>query len=176
MSSLLGYLIPLLIIAVALDLYFVTGLQRFRKLKKEATGKDGILKISKWELVRQTFWGVNSGSEVMNNTNTALFQRRIKTSRLTGFALEWLLIILIAYAYSASALLNFDNMRLQQTGEHDESATLPLLAEIGLSRYGEIPLWNPYMLTGFPHTGDMLGHFWNPISTIPILLWGGING
>src|SRR6185369_14387452 len=93
----------------------------------------------------------------------------------TGFALEWLLIILIAYAYSASALLNFDNMRLQQTGEHDESATLPLLAEIGLSRYGEIALESLYA-HGLPHTGDMLGHFWNPISTIPILLWGGING
>jgi hypothetical protein len=74
------------------------------------------------------------------------------------------------------SLLNFDATKLQQTGEHNESATLPLLAEIGLWRYREIPLWNPYMLTGFPHVGDFVNHFWNPISTIPILLWGGING
>jgi hypothetical protein len=47
MSPLLCYLIPLFIIAVALDAHFVTGLQRFRKLKKESTGKDGILKIGK---------------------------------------------------------------------------------------------------------------------------------
>ena len=39
MSSLLCYLIPLLIIAVALDVYFVTGLQRFRKLKKNQPAK-----------------------------------------------------------------------------------------------------------------------------------------
>ena len=34
MSPLLCYLIPLFIIAVALDANFITGLQRFRKLKK----------------------------------------------------------------------------------------------------------------------------------------------
>ena len=96
--------------------------------------------------------------------------------RLSGFAVEWLLIILIAYVYSGKLLLNFDSTKLQQTGEHSESATLPLLAEIGLDRYGEIPLWNPYMLTGYPQVGDLLGHFWNPVSTIPIMLWGGING
>lgn len=176
MTSLLFYLIPLIIIAVVLDLFFVKGLQRFRKLKKESTDKDGILKISRLELLRQAFWGVNRRTDAMNNANTAQFQRRLKASRLSRFWLEWLLIILIAYFYSASTLLNFDDMKLQQTGEHTESATLPILAETGVWRYGEIPLWNPYMLTGFPHTGDMLGHFWNPVSTIPILLWGGING
>ena len=112
----------------------------------------------------------------MDNTNTTQFRRMLNNAPFTRFALEWLLIILIAYAYTASVLLNFDDQRLQQTGEHNESSTLPLLAEIGLSRYKEIPLWNPYMLTGYPHVGDMLGHFWNPISTIPIMLWGGING
>ena len=102
--------------------------------------------------------------------------RELLTSRLAGFILEWLLIILIAYFYSGKLLLNFDATKLQQTGEHNESATLPLLAEMGLRRYGDIPLRNPYMLTGFPHTGDFINHFWNPISTIPIVLWGGING
>jgi hypothetical protein len=176
MTSLLYYLIPLLIIAVVLDLYIVTGLRRFRKLKKESTDKDGMLKVSNWELLRQAFWGVNIGSDAMNGTGTAQTHQRFKTSRRTRFWLEWLLIIVIAYFYGASTLLNFDDMKLQQTGEHPESATLPILAEVGLWRYREIPLWNPYMLTGFPHTGDMLGHFWNPVSTIPILLWGGING
>lgn len=95
---------------------------------------------------------------------------------MPGFALEWLLIICVAYFYCGEWLLDFDATKLQQTGEHNESSTLPLLAEIGLSRYREIPLWNPYMLTGYPHVGDFLGHFWNPISTLPILTWGGING
>ena len=149
MTALLWYLIPLFLLAVALDLFFVTRLQRFRKLRKEWPDKSGILKTSKWELWKQAFWGMERGGDAMNDSNITQFQRRLKTSRLTQFALEWLLIVLIAYAYSASVLLNFDDNRLQQTGEHNESSTLPLLAEIGLSRYKEIPLWNPYMLTGY---------------------------
>ena len=89
---------------------------------------------------------------------------------------EWLIIAIVGTLYSGPALLDFDRTLLQQTGEHNESATLPLLAEIGLRRYGEIPLWNPYMLTGFPHAGDIINHFWNPVSTLSILVWGGING
>lgn len=112
----------------------------------------------------------------MIHTKTESSRKNPLASGWTEFALEWLLIIVIAYAYCGDVLLNFDSARLQQSGEHNASATLPLLAEIGLKRHGEIPLWNPYMLTGFPHTGDPLGHFWNPVSTIPIMLWGGING
>ena len=90
--------------------------------------------------------------------------------------LEWLLILLVIYFFGRVALLDFDASQLQQIGEHNESATLPILAEIGLWRYGEIPLWNPYMLTGFPLAGDLINHFWNPVATIPVLLWGGVNG
>lgn len=117
--------------------------------------------------------GTNDAQEF---TKSSFSPRTFITPRLTGFILEWLLIILVAYFYSGKLLLNFDATKLQQTGEHNESSTLPLLAEIGLHRYGEIPLWNPYMLTGFPHVGDFVNHFWNPISTVPIMIWGGING
>jgi hypothetical protein len=91
--------------------------------------------------------------------------------------LEFLLIILVAYLYCGKLLLNLDATKLQQTGEHNEISTLPLLAEIGLLRYGEFPLWNPYALTGYPYAaGDFFSFFWNPISTIPVTIWGGING
>ncbi len=96
--------------------------------------------------------------------------------RWRPYLAEWLIILLVAYLYSATALLDFDPQQLQQSGEHNESATLPLLAEIGLKRYGRIPLWNPYMMTGLPHVGDLINHFWHPLSTLPVLLWGAING
>lgn len=96
--------------------------------------------------------------------------------RFRTYHLEWLVILLVVFLFGRLALLDFDDQQLQQTGEHNESATLPLLAEIGLWRYGEIPLWNPYMLTGFPHAGDLINHFWNPIATLPVLIWGGVNG
>jgi len=119
---------------------------------------------------------VTNTTDTPTTTGPALPRRTLAASSLAKFALEWLLIIVLAYLYCGQLLLNFDVTKLQQTGEHNESATLPLLAEIGLSRYGEIPLWNPYMLTGFPHVGDFVNHFWNPVSTIPIMLLGGING
>lgn len=96
--------------------------------------------------------------------------------RLGSSPLEWLIILAVIFFFSRTTLLDFDSQQLQQNGEHNESATLPILAEIGLWRYGEIPLWNPYMLTGFPHAGDPVNHFWNPVATIPVILWGGVNG
>jgi len=101
---------------------------------------------------------------------------RARWAKWRGHIVDWLIIIAVGFTYSSDALLDFNANQLQQSGEHNESATLPLLAEIGLRRYGEIPLWNPYMLTGFPHAGDLIGHFWNPVATLPVLVWGGING
>lgn len=103
-------------------------------------------------------------------------QRRGQWARWRVYAAEWCVILFLAYLYSGQFLLDFDAQQLQQTGEHNESATLPILAEVSLTRYGEIPLWNPYMLTGFPHAGDFINHFWNPVATLPVLLWGGVNG
>jgi len=90
--------------------------------------------------------------------------------------IEWLAILVVAYLYSATTLLDGDRLSLSQTGEHPEGSTQSILAEIGLRRYGEIPLWNPYMLTGFPLAGDFINHFWNPVATLPVILWGGVNG
>jgi hypothetical protein len=227
MTSTLCFLLPLIALAIALDIFLVRGWQRFRALKTQMTDEDGVLKISRKELWALAFFPSlyskmartrfrTLKKEMMDEGGIPKLSRgelwtraffpsthskkarardkmagttdthaRIKSTpwprmsapfHLRGFALEWLLIILLAYVYSGKTLLNFDAAKLQQTGEHNESATLPLLAEIGLWRYGEVPLWNPYMLAGFPHVGDFVNHFWNPISTIPILLWGGING
>ena len=96
--------------------------------------------------------------------------------RFRLYWLEWAVLIAVITLYSRAALLDFDPQQLAQTAEQNESATLPILAEIGLRRYGQIPLWNPYMLTGFPHAGDPVSHFWNPVATVPVLLWGGVTG
>ena len=170
------YFLPLLILAILLDVFFVKRLQKYRQLKEDATDKEGKLTVNRRELFFQAFFEAAEKKDDMLQSRLESFSERLSASQLAVFALEWLLIIVIAYFYCGDVLLDLDPSKLQQTGEHNASATLPLLAEIGLSRYGEIPLWNPYMLTGFPHNGDPLGHFWNPVSTIPIMLWGGVNG
>ncbi len=104
-------------------------------------------------------------------TNHVGLQIKIRLGTIT----ELIIIILFAWIY-AGCLLDFNPTILQQGGEHNESATRPLLADYGLRKHGEIPLWNHFMQTGFPHAGDLLGHFWSPIATIPVIIWGGING
>ncbi len=90
--------------------------------------------------------------------------------------LEWAIILVVAWFYGSTNLLNFDPIMLPESGEHNESATFPILTEIAILRYGEIPLWNAYTMTGIPYLQEPLNHFLNPISTIPIIIWGGING
>src|SRR5687767_2964546 len=88
---------------------------------------------------------------------------------------EWSIILVVGYLYANATLLDFNATHLQESGEQNESATFPILAEIGLNRYDEIPLWNPYTLTGLPYIEDPLNHFWHPTSTLAVMLWGGIN-
>jgi len=171
MKTAIPYLLVIFVIAVILDILLVRGMQKYRKLKKETANTDGNLKVSKFELFKQAFFG-----DTLKHNQVDAIKKRPASRQFMSFALEWLLIIAIAYFYCGDVLLDFDASKLQQTGEHSPSATLPFLAEIGLPCYGEIPLWNPYMLTGFPHVGDFLGHFWHPVSTIPIMLWGAIIG
>ena len=88
MTSLLCYLIPLVITAVVLDLQIVKGLQRFRKLKMEWTDKDGVLKISQRELLTKAFWREDTGGSMLNNTSAPLFRSRFAASRLAGFVVD----------------------------------------------------------------------------------------
>ena len=92
-----------------------------------------------------------------------------------GELIELAIIVAAVWLYAGS-LLDFDPTILQQSGEQNESATRALLVEYGLNRNGEIPLWNHFMQTGFPYSGDLLAHFWSPVATLPVILWGGING
>ena len=88
MTSLLCYLIPLVITAVVLDLHIVKGLRRFRKLKMELTDKDGVLKISQRELLTKAFWRENTAGNMLNNTSAPLFRSRFAVSDLAGSVVD----------------------------------------------------------------------------------------
>jgi len=88
---------------------------------------------------------------------------------------EFFLICIVALIYGGS-LLNPDPNMLQATGEHHESVTLSILVDQAYQQTGEYPRWNPYMMTGFPHTGDPLSQFPNPIALLPSIIYDGISG
>jgi hypothetical protein len=110
----------------------------------------------------------------LQNVSTLSLQPRWR--KYLQSSIEWAIIIIVAWLYCNATLLNFDSTSLQESGEHNESSTFPILTEVALTRYGQMPLWNAYAMTGLPYLQDPLNHFWNPISTIPVLIWGGING
>jgi hypothetical protein len=104
------------------------------------------------------------------------YLQKVRLQRYLRVLAEWVIIILVGWFYAGGVLLDLNPKFLSEAGEHHESATFPILTEIGLNRYGELPMWNPYIMTGFPYMADPLSHFWNPLSTICIKIWGGING
>jgi hypothetical protein len=88
---------------------------------------------------------------------------------------ELLFIAVVAYFF-AGTLIDFDPDMLQQAGEEHQSVIRPIIASISLGKYHEIPLWNHFMQKGMPFAGDLHGHFWSPVSTIPAWIWGGFVG
>ena len=41
-----------------------------------------------------------------------------------------------------------------------------------LRYYRAFPLWNPYLMSGIPYVGDPMLHVYNPLVTLPVLLFG----
>ena len=111
---------------------------------------------------------------IINSIESYLNKENIHFS-LRVFAIEIALIITVTFLFAGS-LLNANQNALQQTGEHNEGSTLAILADTAINKYGEIPKWNPYIMTGFPHSGDPLTQFFNPISTLSYALFGPLRG
>ncbi len=60
--------------------------------------------------------------------------------------------------------------------EYERLAGVIIPIEIGLSRYGQIPTWNPYMNSGIPTISDAFNFLFNPFSSLPPLLLGALQG
>ena len=108
----------------------------------------------------------------MNNQTTSARKPRFRRNVLL---IEFAIILIVAILYGNS-LLNPDPTSLQQTGEHNEASTLAILTAVSLNRYGEIPLWNPFAMTGFPHSGDPLTEVFNPIQMLSYIALGPVRG
>ena len=54
-------------------------------------------------------------------------------------------------------------------------ATIAVLIN-SLQDYHRLPLWNPYVHTGLPYIADPMLHIYNPVVTLPVLLFGILNG
>lgn len=88
---------------------------------------------------------------------------------------EWAVLAFVVLVF-ASKFLNFDSNQLLTGNEFEVFATLDFVIVNALHRFKEFPLWNSYLRTGQPLIADPFLHVFNPVSTIPILALGVVNG
>jgi len=84
---------------------------------------------------------------------------------------EWGIIFLAVTLYCAGIL----DLRAATRLPGNESEVFQMLDWTlvnSLRDYGKFPLWNPYIQSGVPFVADPMLHVYNPVVTLPVLLFG----
>lgn len=89
--------------------------------------------------------------------------------------LEWGLIT-VAVSLFCAAFLDLGKPTRLPGNEAEVFQTLDWTLVRSLSEYRTFPLWNPYLHTGLPFVADPMLHVYNPVATIPVLLFGVRDG
>ena len=90
-------------------------------------------------------------------------------------ALEWAILAAVVFAF-CMAFLSFDPARSLPGNESEIVQSLDWTLVNGLKQFGQFPLWNPYLRTGFPLVADPFLHVYNPFATLPVLVLGVMQG
>ncbi|PKO23360.1 MAG: hypothetical protein CVU38_04480 [Chloroflexi bacterium HGW-Chloroflexi-1] len=98
----------------------------------------------------------------------------------TGLALrtvmiEWAILAAVVFIF-CTVFLSFDDTRVLPGNEADIVQSLDWTLVNGLKQFGQFPLWNPYLRSGFPYVADPFLHVYNPLATLPVLVFGVWNG
>lgn len=82
---------------------------------------------------------------------------------------------LIVLALSAP-FLSLDPNRILTGNEFDVVTFLDHVVVNAVQRFGEFPIWNFQLRTGQPLVGDPFMHAFNPVSSLPMMVWGVVDG
>ncbi len=85
-------------------------------------------------------------------------------------------ILLLAVTWFCAGFLDFSASTRLPGNEAEVFQTLDWTLVNSLQHYGQFPLWNPYIRTGIPFIADPMLHVYNPVVTLPVLLFGVRNG
>jgi hypothetical protein len=94
-----------------------------------------------------------------------------KKSNWGGYWLEWLLIFLAVTLFCAGIL----DLRAATRLPGNESEVFQMLDWTlvnSIQQYHAFPLWNIYIQSGLPYVADPMLHVYNPVVTVPVLLFG----
>jgi len=87
-----------------------------------------------------------------------------------------ILLIVCAALWASRPFANLDKTERLPGGEAEWLTSSAYFSALNLREYGYIPLWQPWLETGEPLVDNPFAFVFNPISTLPALLWGGVNG
>ncbi len=87
---------------------------------------------------------------------------------------EWAILGVVVFSF-CGAFLTLGPGHVLPGNESEIVQSLDWALTTGL-RQGGFPLWNPYLRTGLPYVADPFLHVYNPLSTVPVLLFGVDDG
>lgn len=88
--------------------------------------------------------------------------------------IEWSLLAVIVLVYCAGFLQFGADVAL--TGNEAEVFQVNSWLLTRGVQTGAFPLWNPYLRSGIPYISDPMLHLFNPLTSVPVLLLGVLNG
>jgi hypothetical protein len=88
--------------------------------------------------------------------------------------LELSLILLVVLGYCSGFLQFGADVALR--GNEAEVFQVNSWLLVNSVQNGVFPLWNPYLRTGVPYAGDPMLHIYNPLTSVPVLLLGVVDG
>lgn len=89
--------------------------------------------------------------------------------------LEWGIIIIAVTIY-CSGFLDLKTNNALPGNESEIFQSLDQILETSLKQTGSFPLWNPYFGSGIPYAADPMLHVFNPLLSVPVILFGTFDG
>lgn len=92
--------------------------------------------------------------------------------------LQWLegAVIVIAIWAQCLAFLDLGSSINLPGLETQSFQVFDQILEFSLKKYGQFPLWNPYFYNGMPYIAHPMLHAFNPFISLPVLIWGFLDG
>ncbi len=94
---------------------------------------------------------------------------------LHAAATEWALLAVVVLVF-CTVFLSFDGTRVLPGSEAEVFQSLDWTLVNSLKQFGQFPLWNPYLRSGFTYVADPFLHVYNPLATLPVLALGVRSG
>lgn len=92
-----------------------------------------------------------------------------------SLVVEWA-ILLFGVLFFCQRILDFGKQTILFGPDTESLSQLDWVLYNAVVQAGQFPLWNPYFRTGWPFFADGFSHVYNPLVTIPVLLFGVFDG